>query len=50
MKIIKCGDCGKDVEINTNARFRRKYCKECSEERKKAWENRADIKFEDCED
>jgi Zn finger protein HypA/HybF involved in hydrogenase expression len=49
-KKIKCSDCGKEVEIETNTRYRRKYCDKCSKERKEAWENRHLIKFEDCED
>ncbi len=49
-KKIKCGDCGKEIEIETNTRYRRKYCENCSKERKKAWENRHLIKFEDCVD
>ena len=49
-KKIECKDCGKEVIIDTNSRYKRKYCKKCSKERKKAWENRHLIKFEDCED
>jgi len=49
-KKIKCGDCGKEVTIDTNSRYKRKYCEKCSKGRKKAWENRHLIKIEDCED
>jgi len=49
-KTIKCGDCGKEVVIETNARYRRKYCKECSEQRKKDYENIHEITADQCEE
>jgi len=52
MPIKKCKDCGKEFEYtpNRNPRFERKYCNKCSAERKKAWDNRWKVKFEDLED
>ncbi len=49
-KEIKCKDCGKTFKYTFNPRYPRKFCNVCSKERKKAWENRHKIKFEDCED
>lgn len=51
MKTKLCADCKKnEFEVNSNARFVRKYCKTCSEKRKKLWENQWKVKFEDLED
>ena len=51
---IICGDCNNKfklkVWINSKSRFKRKYCDKCRSERKKAWDNKYDIKAEDCED
>ena len=49
-KEIKCKDCGKVFKCNFNPKFPRRYCDACSKERKKAWENRHEMKFEDGED
>ena len=46
----KCKDCGKSFDINPNARFPRKYCKKCGEQRKKDYKNIHLIKIDDCED
>ena len=50
MKKQKCFDCKKEFEYNFNSRFPRKYCKECSQKRKKAWDNQWKVKFEDLDD
>jgi len=47
---VKCKDCGKEIEINPRARFKRKYCPKCSAERKKAWGERWKVTIDDCED
>ena len=39
IKKIKCLQCKKELEIDTKARFKRKYCKDCSAKRKKMWDN-----------
>ena len=49
-KEIKCKDCGKMFFTKPNARFPRKYCDDCSKERKEAYAKIGEIKFEDCED
>ena len=49
-KTIICGDCGKEFKYTVHPRYPRKYCDACSKERKKAWENRHEMKFEDGED
>ena len=49
-KEIKCKDCGKMSKVKANARYPRKYCDKCSNERKKAYENIHLIKFEDCDE
>lgn len=49
-KTMACKDCGKEFTFEVNSRYTRKYCDKCSKERKKAWDNRHLIKFEDCED
>lgn len=45
----KCGDCGKIFKYkpHPNPKYQRKYCDKCSKERKKAWNNRHLMKFED---
>jgi hypothetical protein len=50
LKKVKCFDCGKEFEVNSRARFPRKYCDACSKKRKKAWDNQWKVKFEDLED
>jgi tRNA(Ile2) C34 agmatinyltransferase TiaS len=49
-KIVKCKDCGKDFEQKGNVRYPRKYCKKCSEIRKKDYENLWKVKAEDCDE
>jgi len=49
-KTRACGDCGKEFTYTVHPRYQRKYCDVCSKERKKAWENRHEMKFEDGED
>jgi len=50
IKQKKCLDCKASFEIDTLARFQRKYCKKCSEKRKKMWDNQWKVKFEDLDD
>ncbi len=45
-----CPECKAEFEIDTLARFKRKYCKKCGEKRKKMWDNQWKVKFEDLED
>ena len=45
-----CLECKKEFEVNPKARFARKYCKECSEKRKKMWDDQWKLKFEDFDD
>ena len=49
-KKVKCKDCGKEFEVSPRARYSRKYCKKCSEKRKKDYENLWKVKAEDCEE
>ncbi len=49
-KIKKCKQCGKEFEQPPKARFERKFCKKCSEERKKDYENLWKVTAEECED
>jgi len=49
-KIQKCKSCGKDFEVSPRARFARKYCKECSEKRKKDYEDLWKVTADECED
>jgi len=48
-KEIKCKDCGKlfKYKPHPNPRYQRKYCDKCSKDRKKAWNERWKMKFED---
>ncbi len=46
----KCLQCKAEFEVKPNARFVRKYCDECSKKRKKAWDERWKVKFEDLDD
>jgi Zn finger protein HypA/HybF involved in hydrogenase expression len=50
IKKKKCLQCSKVFEFDTMARFRRKYCKKCSEKRKKMWDEQWKVKFEDLND
>jgi len=50
MKEKKCADCGVVFKYKPHPRFQRKYCDKCSKARKKAWENRWEMKIEDGED
>ena len=49
-KMKKCFDCKEEFEVETSARFQRKYCKKCGEKRKKMWDNQWKVKFEDLDD
>jgi len=49
-KEIRCGDCGKLFKFIPIGKYPRKYCDKCSKDRKKHWDNRHLIKFEDAED
>jgi hypothetical protein len=49
-KVKKCLQCKAEFKVNPKARFVRKYCENCSEKRKKMWDERWKIKFEDLED
>ena len=44
-----CKDCGKTFKYkpHPNPNYQRKYCDKCSKDRKKAWNNRHLMKFED---
>jgi len=46
----KCLTCEDVFEIDTSAKFQRKFCKKCAEKRKKMWDNQWKVKFEDLED
>jgi hypothetical protein len=50
MKTKFCKDCKKEFQQDSHDRFQRRYCKECSAERKKAYENIHEVTFEECED
>ena len=49
-KIKKCKDCNKEFKQTKKARYERKYCPECSKQRKKDYENLYLVNAEDCED
>ena len=49
-KKINCLECKAELEIETTAKFKRKYCKKCGEKRKKMWDQQWKVKFEDLED
>ena len=49
-KVKKCLQCKAEFETNPRARFVRKYCKKCSEKRKKSWDEQWKVKFEDLDD
>jgi len=46
----ECKDCGKEFEVNPNARYPRKYCDKCSKKRKKDYENIHLITAGECEE
>ena len=50
IKTKKCFDCKKDFEYNPFAKFTRKYCKTCSDKRKKKWDQQWKVKYEDLDD
>ncbi len=45
-----CLQCKKEFDFETSAKFPRKYCKQCSDKRKKKWDNQWKVKFEDLDD
>jgi Zn finger protein HypA/HybF involved in hydrogenase expression len=45
-----CLECKKEFEVSPRARFKRKYCPECSEKRKKMWDDQWKLKIEDFDD
>lgn len=51
---IKCGSCGKEVDVIQRPKFKRKYCDNCSAKNKEEWnnwkENQWKITVDDCED
>ena len=50
-KTIKCADCKEEFEIDSaKSRYKRKYCKKCSKQRKKDYENLWQVKAKDCDD
>jgi predicted nucleic acid-binding Zn-ribbon protein len=49
-KTKKCFECGKEFEVSPRARYMRKYCPECSEKRKKMWDEQWKVKFDEMED
>ena len=50
MKTKACKDCKKEFQQDSHERFQRRYCKECSAERKKDYEKIHEINIEDCDD
>jgi DNA-directed RNA polymerase subunit RPC12/RpoP len=50
IKIVKCADCKKDIEIDTTSKYKRKYCKECSKKRKEDYDNLYKVSADECED
>ena len=50
LKKVKCKECGAEFEQKVTVRFPRKFCKECSEQRKKDYDDLWKVKAEDCED
>lgn len=51
---IKCQACGKDADVIQHAKFKRKYCDDCSVKNKKEWndwkENQWKLTMDDMED
>jgi len=50
LKKKECADCGKEFEYESGGRYKRKYCKKCSKERKRAWDNQWKVKITDFDD
>lgn len=46
----KCKDCGKEFEQKKHARYAKKYCKECSEKRKKDYDELWKVTADECEE
>jgi uncharacterized paraquat-inducible protein A len=46
----KCLQCKANIEVDTLSKYKRKYCKKCSEKRKKMWDEQWKVKFEDCDE
>jgi len=51
---IKCAACGKDADVIQRAKFKRKYCDDCSQKNKKEWkdwkDNQWKLTMDDMED
>ncbi len=45
-----CKDCGKEFEQVKGAKYTKKYCKECSQKRKKDYEELWKVTADECED
>jgi hypothetical protein len=50
IKKQKCLGCSTIIEVDTMARFKKKYCEKCRKKRKKLWDNQWKVKFEDLPD
>jgi hypothetical protein len=50
IKKIKCKDCQKEIEIDTQGKYKRKYCKECSKKRKEDYDNLYKVSADECEE
>jgi len=50
IKIKKCKDCGAEIKIDTSSKYQRKYCKTCSNKRKKDYDNLYSVTADECED
>ena len=46
----KCLVCKAEFEIDTSAKYQRKYCLKCSKKRKTMWDDQWKVKFEDLAD
>ena len=49
-KIKICKECGKEFEQTKKARYERKYCPKCSEQRKKDYENLYMVTADECDE
>lgn len=49
-KQFVCKECKKEFTAKVSPKYTRKYCDECSAERKKDYQNIHTIKFDDCDD
>ena len=51
---IQCAECKKEVDVIQRAKFKRKYCNDCSKKKKEEWkeyqENRWKLTLDDMED